>query len=56
MIDASKGLTKTYNRFHDSKERSPEIRRLRELHSAMDRAVLSSYGAVQELFRNPSVL
>jgi hypothetical protein len=44
MIDASKGLTKTYNRFHDSKERSPEIGRLRELHSAMDRAVLASYG------------
>jgi hypothetical protein len=44
MIDSNKGLTKTYNRFHDPKERSPEIARLRELHSAMDRAVLASYG------------
>jgi hypothetical protein len=43
MIDSNKGLTKTYNRFHDPKERSPEIARLRELHSAMDRAVLASY-------------
>ena len=43
MIDSNKGLTKTYNRFHDPKERSPEIVRLRELHSAMDRAVLASY-------------
>src|SRR5262249_36024391 len=30
MIDSNKGLTKTYNRFHDPKEKSPEIRRLRE--------------------------
>ncbi|MHC5541769.1 glycosyltransferase, partial [Singulisphaera rosea] len=44
MIDSNKGLTKTYNRFHDPKERAPEIARLRELHSAMDRAVLASYG------------
>ena len=43
MIDSNKGLTKTYNRFHDPKEKSPEIRRLRELHSAMDWAVLASY-------------
>ena len=44
MIDSNKGLTKTYNRFHDPKEKSAEIARLRELHSAMDRAVLASYG------------
>ena len=44
MRDSNKGLTKTYNRFHDPKERSPEIRRLRELHTAMDRAVLAAYG------------
>ena len=43
MRDSNKGLTKTYNRFHDPKERSPEIRRLRELHTAMDRAVLAAY-------------
>ena len=41
---SNKGLTKTYNRFHDPKERSPEIRRLRDLHTAMDRAVLAAYG------------
>ncbi|HKM53648.1 MAG TPA: DNA methyltransferase, partial [Isosphaeraceae bacterium] len=44
MRDSNKGLTKTYNRFHDPKERSPEIRRLRELHTAMDRAVMAAYG------------
>ena len=44
MRESNKGLTKTYNRFHDPKERSPEIRRLRELHAAMDRAVLAAYG------------
>ena len=44
MRDSNRGLTKTYNRFHDPKERSPEIRLLRELHTAMDRAVLAAYG------------
>ena len=44
MRESNKGLTKTYNRFHDPKERAPEIRRLRELHTAMDRAVLAAYG------------
>jgi hypothetical protein len=38
------GLTKTYNRFHDPHEKSPEILKLRELHEAMDRAVLEAYG------------
>ena len=38
------GLTKTYNRFHDPYENDPEIARLRELHAAMDRAVLAVYG------------
>ena len=38
------GLTKTYNRFHDPGEASAEIARLRELHAAMDRAVLDAYG------------
>ncbi len=38
------GLTKTYNRFHDPDESSPGIRKLRELHAAMDRAVLDAYG------------
>ncbi len=44
MRDSNKGLTKTYNRFHDPKERSPEIRKLRDLHMAMDSAVLDAYG------------
>jgi hypothetical protein len=38
------GLTATYNRFHDPDETLPGILRLRELHAAMDRAVLDAYG------------
>ena len=38
------GLTKTYNSFHDPGERDPDILKLRELHAAMDRAVLDAYG------------
>jgi len=38
------GLTSTYNRFHDPDETLPGILRLRELHAAMDRAVLDAYG------------
>ena len=41
---SNEGLTKTYNRFHDPDERSPDILKLRELHAAMDRAVLDAYG------------
>jgi hypothetical protein len=44
MIANNEGLTKTYNRFHDPNERSPEIQKLRELHNAMGRAVLDAYG------------
>jgi hypothetical protein len=33
-----------YNRFHDPNEADPRIVRLRELHDAMDRAVLNAYG------------
>ena len=44
MIRNDEGLTKTYNRFHDPDERSPDILRLRELHAEMDRAVLDAYG------------
>lgn len=44
MVRSDKGLTKTYNRFHDPDETSPDIARLRELHEAMDRAVLDAYG------------
>jgi hypothetical protein len=44
MVRNNEGLTKTYNRFHDPEETSPDILRLRELHGAMDRAVLDAYG------------
>jgi hypothetical protein len=44
MIRNNEGLTKTYNRFHDPDERDPEIVKLRDLHAAMDRAVLDAYG------------
>lgn len=44
MVKNNEGLTKTYNRFHDPAETSPEIARLRELHADMDRAVLDAYG------------
>ena len=44
MVRNNEGLTKTYNRFHDPYEDDPEIVKLRELHTAMDRAVLDAYG------------
>ncbi len=44
MVKNNEGLTKTYNRFHDPDETSPDIMKLRELHAAMDRAVLDAYG------------
>src|SRR5207237_4902435 len=44
MVKNNEGLTKTYNRFHDPDETSAEIKKLRELHAAMDRAVLDAYG------------
>ena len=44
MVQNDEGLTKTYNRFHDPNEHDPKIARLRELHAAMDRAVLDAYG------------
>ena len=44
MIRHDEGLTRTYNRFHDPDETDPEIASLRDLHTAMDRAVLNAYG------------
>jgi hypothetical protein len=44
MIKSNEGLTKIYNRFHNKAEAAEDIRRLRELHEAMDRAVLDAYG------------
>ena len=44
MVANDEGMTKTYNRFHDPYENDFEIAKLRELHTAMDRAVLDAYG------------
>lgn len=44
MVRRGKGLTKTYNLFHDRLNRDGDIRRLRELHAEMDHAVLRAYG------------
>jgi hypothetical protein len=44
MVRHNEGLTDAYNRFHDPYERSPDILKLRDLHAAMDLAVLESYG------------
>lgn len=44
MVGRNEGMTKTYNRFHDPSERAEDIRRLRELHHDLDRAVLRAYG------------
>lgn len=44
MVQNNQGLTATYNRFHSPEERDPDILRLRDLHAAMDRAVLDAYG------------
>lgn len=44
MIDRNEGLTRTYNRFHNRKEKSADIVRLRDLHTEMDHAVLRAYG------------
>lgn len=52
LIRHNEGLTKTYNRFHDRDHDSTEpnqeivasIQKLRELHAAMDDAVLIAYG------------
>ena len=44
MVRKDKGMTKTYNRFHDPYENDSDIVKHRELHAAMDRAVLDAYG------------
>ena len=44
MVRNDEGMTRTYNRFHDPDEDSPDIAELRRLHAAMDRAVLAAYG------------
>src|SRR5687768_1358243 len=44
MVARNEGMTKIYNRFHDPAERGEDILTLREIHAAMDRAVLEAYG------------
>ncbi len=44
MLERQEGLTKTYNRFHDSAETSEDISTLRELHQQMDQQVAATYG------------
>jgi hypothetical protein len=43
MVESNKGLTQTYNRLHDRTETCADIDHLRQLHAAMDRAVLEAY-------------
>ncbi|HJP67492.1 MAG TPA: DNA methyltransferase [Sphingomicrobium sp.] len=44
MIATDKGMTKTYNRFHDPYDQAADIVELRRLHAIMDDAVLRTYG------------
>lgn len=44
MLRGGEGLTEIYNRFHAPDELSADIAELRELHAAIDRAVLDAYG------------
>ncbi len=44
MIRNDEGMTKIYNCFHDPYEDDSDIGRLRELHAAMDQAILDAYG------------
>ena len=44
MIENDEGMTKTYNRFNDPDERDLRTAELRQLHAALDRAVLDAYG------------
>lgn len=44
MVKQNIGLTQVYNCFADPNDQSPDINHLRNLHSAMDAAVLRAYG------------
>ena len=44
MLSGREGLTRTYNRFHDSAETTASIHKLRNLHITMDQAVAAAYG------------
>lgn len=44
MVEMELGLTQVYNRFHDELCREPRIKKLRELHEAMDQSIMMAYG------------
>ncbi|WP_422745599.1 Eco57I restriction-modification methylase domain-containing protein [Micromonospora sp. WMMD754] len=44
MLDRNEGLTKTYNRVHNSEERAADIAELRAIHVEIDHAVTEAYG------------
>ncbi len=44
MVAGGAGMTPTYNRFHRAADSAPDIATLRDLHAALDRAVLVAYG------------
>ena len=44
MIERSEGVTKIYNRFHNSDETNADIQKFRDLHVELDHAVAVSYG------------
>lgn len=44
MIARDQGMTPTYNRFHRAADTDADVVELRDLHAAIDRAVLSAYG------------
>jgi hypothetical protein len=44
MLSRAWGLTKTYNRVHDPDIHEPAIRELRDIHVAIDEAVMRAYG------------
>lgn len=44
MSATNKGMTKTYNRFHDPHDMAADIVELRRLHAMIDDAVLRDYG------------
>jgi hypothetical protein len=44
MLELGEGMTKIYNRVSDPDEQSHGIRRLRDLHVALDFAAASAYG------------
>ena len=44
MLSRAWGLTKTYNRVHDPDNHEPAIQELRDIHVAIDKAVMRAYG------------